>query len=275
MNNTSLKVLPPTWNKRTLEWPTVLLFFSVLIIFSVSTYFALKLPAYYLPVFILINTLCVYSIFTVMHEASHGNISRKYSGLEYFMGVISGLMFHGSYEHFIFIHLKHHAKVNIPGEDPDLHAKGPITLKKLFIWCFTLPLYINFYVNSELYRRQSYFKTLYPYVLILTFYAFAAFYGFAGVALLLWLLPSMLGVALTVYVFDHLPHHPHSSTGKYTNARVFPHKYLDWILFMESYHLIHHLWPSIPWVEYPKVYAQKRSELLAAGSLEVSLFKKN
>jgi beta-carotene hydroxylase len=102
-------------------------------------------------------------------------------------------------------------------------------------------------------------------------YALGLYKGFFIELLVFWLLPSMLGVAITTLVFDHLPHAPHSDTGKYTNARSFPDKRIDWFVFMHSYHIVHHLWPSIPWYRYREAYIQRRAELAAAGNLEISL----
>jgi fatty acid desaturase len=42
------------------------------------------------------------------------------------LGLFAGLVMHGSFEQFVGIHLKHHASVNDPQEDPDLHARAPI-----------------------------------------------------------------------------------------------------------------------------------------------------
>jgi beta-carotene hydroxylase len=127
-------------------------------------------------------------------------------------------------------------------------------------------------MKSGIYKRQSYFKVFSPYLFIIAVYTIAYYFGFLKEAFLLWLIPSFFGVIITVYVFDHLPHHPHADTGKYTNARTYPHPILDKVFFMHSYHIVHHLWPSIPWYLYKSVYEDKRSELQAAGNIEVKLF---
>lgn len=263
------KIVPaPSWKKTNIEWPTVLLFIGVMAVFTLSTYLGVTRSTAFWPLFIVVNAFCVYGVFTVMHEASHKNISRKYSRLEYAMGVVSCLLFHGSYDQFISIHLQHHSKVNVKGEDPDLHAAGPVTLKTLFMWGCTLLVYLVFFIKNDMFQKRRQWGLVLPYVFILSLYALSLFYGFALELILFWLIPTFFGTMLTIYVFDYLPHRPHKDPGKYTNASFYPRKGWDWFYFMHSHHLIHHLWPSIPWYRYRECYRQKRDELLAAGSLE-------
>jgi len=261
-------VRAPQWKKSEIEWPTVFLFFVVMTVYILSTYFAWRSPASLWPLFVLINSLAVYAIFTVMHEASHKNISRKYPRFEYALGVVSSLLYHGAYEQFVSIHLRHHSKVNLKGEDPDLHASGPITFKKLMMWGTTLLVYLAFFLKNGMFQKRRQWGIYLPYLFVLSLYMLSAFYGFTLKLLIFWLLPSFLGVILTVYVFDHLPHRPHTDPGKYTNAAFYPRRGIDWLLFMQSHHLVHHLWPSIPWYRYRDCYAQRRAELLTAGSIE-------
>jgi beta-carotene hydroxylase len=268
--NNKIVVPAPVWVKPSTEWPTVVLFLVVMSVFSVSMFYALQAPNWALPFFIILNTACVYSSFTVIHEASHRNISRRFPKLEYLIGTLTGfIFFHGSFDQFISIHLRHHSKVNQPGQDPDLHAQGPITLARLLSWGATVMHYSNFYWKKGLHKPERFVKMAIPYVLILTTYVAAFVSGFLPQLLLLWTLPSLFGVILTIYVFDHLPHRPHNDTGKYTNSSIYPKPALDWLLFMQSHHLIHHLWPSIPWYRYRECFAQRRDDLLKAGAIVV------
>jgi beta-carotene hydroxylase len=41
---------------------------------------------------------------------------------------------------------------------------------------------------------------------------------------------------------------------------------MNWLIMGQNYHLIHHLWPSIPWFEYRPAYQATRHILDAKGS---------
>jgi beta-carotene hydroxylase len=271
MNSSNTKLVPaPVWSKAPTEWPTVVLFLVVALLHAISIYTAIHSPAWTWAFFAIFNTICVYGAFTIVHEASHRNISRRYPRLEYFLGFYTTMVFfHGAFEQFIAIHLRHHAKVNQEGEDPDLHAKGPFTFWRALGWGGTLWQYSSFFWRNGLYRRGRAIKLITPYIIITTLYVVAFAEGFLPALIVLATIPTILGTSLTIIVFDHIPHHPHNSSGKYTNARMYPSKGVDWLTFMQSHHLIHHLWPSIPWYRYRECYAQRRQDLLEAGAIEV------
>ncbi len=260
------KVPAPQWPRPSTEGRTVALYAAVMATVATSSALALRLGVQTWPFFILVNAFAVYVSFTVMHEASHKNISRGFPRLEAFMGLTTGLLFHGSYEQFIGIHLRHHAKVNQKGQDPDLHAAGPLGLLTPLKWSATLFVYLAHYLRGGYFRREKAMAVLGPYVFIAAAYFMAWRLGHLQALLCLWLVPSLLGTILTIWVFDHLPHHPHADPGKFTNARFYPHPVLDWAFFMQTHHLVHHLWPSVPWYRYRECYRQREAELLRAGA---------
>ncbi|MEO5667469.1 MAG: fatty acid desaturase, partial [Bdellovibrionota bacterium] len=107
-----------------------------------------------------------------------------------------------------------------------------------------------------------------PYILLTALYVAAFFGGWIPELLLLFTLPSLIGVGVTVLVFDYLPHHPHKDTTRYGNATVYDVPRWNWFFMGHSFHIVHHLWPSIPWYRYREVYSQARTELVAAGVRE-------
>ena len=63
----------------------------------------------------------------------------------------------------------------------------------------------------------------------------------------------MVGVTLGLF-FDYLPHRPFTSRNRWTNARIYPSQLMNMLIMGQNYHLVHHLWPSIPWFEYKPAY---------------------
>ena len=81
-----------------------------------------------------------------------------------------------------------------------------------------------------------------------------------------WFAPAlMVGVTLGLF-FDYLPHRPFTSRNRWTNARIYPGRLMNWLIMGQNYHLVHHLWPSIPWFEYKPAYEATKPLLDAKGS---------
>ncbi len=64
-----------------------------------------------------------------------------------------------------------------------------------------------------------------------------------------------MGIALGLF-FDYLPHRPFNERNRWKNARVYPSPLLNILILGQNYHLIHHLWPSIPWYKVQPAYYQ-------------------
>ncbi len=78
-----------------------------------------------------------------------------------------------------------------------------------------------------------------------------------------------MGLALGFF-FDYLPHRPHQERDRWKNARVYPGKVLNILIMGQNYHLIHHLWPSIPWYNYQNAYYATKPLLDAKGCYQTS-----
>jgi beta-carotene hydroxylase len=91
-----------------------------------------------------------------------------------------------------------------------------------------------------------------------------------GYILNFWFIPAFLvGIALGLF-FDYLPHRPFTDRNRWKNARVYPGKVLNILILGQNYHLIHHLWPSIPWYNYQPAYDLMKPLLDEKGSPQTS-----
>mgnify|MGYP003709843697 CR=1 FL=1 len=75
-----------------------------------------------------------------------------------------------------------------------------------------------------------------------------------------------IGLALVGFVFVFLPHHPadiSAHDNKYQASTV--RQGWEWLLtplmVFQNYHLIHHLYPNVPFYNYLKIWNLKRDEL--------------
>jgi beta-carotene hydroxylase len=81
-----------------------------------------------------------------------------------------------------------------------------------------------------------------------------------------WFTPALVvGVALGLF-FDYLPHRDFQERNRWKNARVYPGKLLNILILGQNYHLIHHLWPSIPWYQVQPAYYAVKPLLDVKGS---------
>ena len=94
----------------------------------------------------------------------------------------------------------------------------------------------------------------------------AAIVGGWFVALaIVWLVPAALAVLFLAFAFDFLPHWPYDTSARYFDTRIYPGRALNALLLGQNHHLIHHLWTTIPWFRYRRVFAATESDLVARG----------
>ena len=81
----------------------------------------------------------------------------------------------------------------------------------------------------------------------------------------MWLVPAVLAVIFLAFAFDFLPHYPYDTDARYFDTRITPGRVLNTVLLGQNYHLIHHLWTTIPWYRYRRVFAATERDLTARG----------
>ena len=84
--------------------------------------------------------------------------------------------------------------------------------------------------------------------------------------LLLWFLPTRLGVLVLNIFFQWLPHHPFDHSERYLNTRVSLWPGGTFLTLQQNLHLMHHLWPSVPFYNYARLFQRLRPVLKAEGS---------
>ena len=98
-----------------------------------------------------------------------------------------------------------------------------------------------------------------------------------GMALLVyWLLPARIAIICLALAFDYLPHSPYKATdaeNKYqaTSVRTGMEWFLTPLLMSQNYHLVHHLYPLVPFYRYVRVWRAKERFHLSQAPLMVTL----
>ncbi|MEO1368405.1 MAG: fatty acid desaturase, partial [Acidobacteriota bacterium] len=222
-----------------------------------------------------LQVVLAYLSFTPLHEASHGNIAGRAKGLkgvERLVGWLAGVPLLAPYPAFRKLHLDHHGHTNDHEHDPDFWvaggSRGAVLLRCLTI----LPHYywriVLGAVRSPSSRDTASILALLAYATLAASFAAA---GRGGWVLAVWVGPALLSAAVLAFAFDWLPHHPHSERGRYRNSRILLFPGLEVLLASQNLHLIHHLYPRIPFYRYAPFFREVRSTLEAKGAPIVDL----
>jgi len=220
----------------------------------------------------LANTIFIYSLYTVVHEALHSNISSRTKSLRWvdtLAGLIACVPLWLHYHQHKRQHMQHHAHTN-EETDPDIYAKG-----SFLAWVFLrAPAALLSYFNPvQQYRDCKRFRCSrrdYVYT-ALSFSAYAAIVigliaaGYGREVLFLWFVPWWIGQTVMLTFFTWTPHHDHSETGRYRNTRVSLFPGANFLLQGQNYHLIHHMIPSIPYYRYKSTFDEMRPILEQQG----------
>ena len=251
-------------------WRTVLWFFGVLA--ALGSVAALSIAgqlSYWVAV--PLNAILIYFIFAPLHEAVHDNIvgsHTRFRFLEILIGHASGFILLAPYPGFRKLHLHHHQHTNAPEEDTDYWVKSDNYFTAILRCMLIQPVYVlHLYriardpVSLRIFWHEVAYLAVYS-VLIAAAYAL----GWGSELMLLWILPGYIGVVMCPLFFDWPVHHPHSERGRYQSAAILlfpkPIRGLMEIAFLgHSYHLMHHLYPRIPFYHYGTAYFALESEL--------------
>jgi beta-carotene hydroxylase len=218
------------------------------------------------------NTVFIYALYTVVHEAVHGNISSRNKALRWvdtLAGVIACAPLWLNYHQHRRQHMEHHAHTN-EESDPDIYARGSFPG-----WIFVrLPAaLINYFNPFQQYRDCKRFNCTSREIAytFLSFGTHAAIVigliaaGYWREVLLLWFIPWWIGQTAMLTFFTWTPHHDHHETGRYRNTRVSLFPGANFLLQGQNYHLIHHMLPAIPYYRYEAAFVEMRPILEEKG----------
>jgi fatty acid desaturase len=197
----------------------------------------------------------------VIHDACH-NAAHPNRFWNAVMGHGAALLLGFSFPVFTRVHLQHHAHVNDPKHDPDhiVSTFGPL-------WLIAPRFFYHevFFFRRRLWRGNELMEWAVARMVFFAIVLLAIQHQFLPFIFNCWFAPAlMVGVTLGLF-FDYLPHRPFNSRNRWHNARVYPGRMMNWLIMGQNYHLVHHLWPSIPWFEYKPAYEATR-HLLDANS---------
>jgi len=261
-------------------WPTVALFVFVVVGLVTSTYcvFQELIPTW---LAIALNTLFTYQAFTVLHDATHNSLSLNKT-INNTLGrmatfILSPVL---SFRVMRFVHMQHHRFANDPVKDPDhwVATGAPWTFP--FRWLVLDLSYPIFYLRNNVWKTRPKSEVQSQLIsLAIGIATFVAIYqaGFLMDAIVLWLLPARIAIFFLAMAFDFLPHYPHAASAQEdqyqaSNNRMGFEWLLTPLLLGQNYHLVHHLYPTVPFYRYIKVWRAKENAHLQNQALTGKAF---
>lgn len=209
-----------------------------------------------------------YLSYTVLHESAHGSISGSHKNLRWLneaLGYIAGWIIMIPLTAHRHEHLAHHRHTNEPDADPDYIVSG-ITRSPLHAAWYATRVYVGqftYYFDNRWQsapRKQNIafcLETALIFVPRLALLASPLWLEAASVFGLAWL----LGLGLTVYLFAYLVHRPHENSGRFVDTSTIEagwrpvNKIITLLWVYQNYHSIHHLFPRVPFYQYPSLFS--------------------
>lgn len=256
-------------------WPSVALGAAIVISFAGVCWLAVA-GAIPLWLGLVLNTGILYASQTPLHEACHGNIAGRESRwmwLNHLIGYACGSILLHDYKAFRALHLMHHRDTNDAEFDPDHWVKVSNPLRVLLRCLTIVPYYNHYFFKMVVFRpevpgnKKLAMQVIASYWVLYTIAFWIAVAGYWRELLALWIGPHVLASALIIFFFAYLTHQPHRDTDRYRDTNIFWVKgrilgpVVNWLYLFQNYHLIHHLFPRVPFYLYGEAFRELKPVL--------------
>ena len=252
--------------KPKFAWPTIILFLICAGFIIGSTWAAIYGHISYLAG-CLINGTAGYFLFSPMHDAIHSSLGRS-KQLNLWVGRISFLFYSSlvAFELMRFIHFRHHRNANGDGDEADgVIQSGPGWFRPLK-WPFLDLIYAWAYLRYLKERPISEKRNIIIMVLVtMVMWPWLIINGYLMELLVFWIIPQRISFFFLSFVFVYLPHVPNEISEKEDAYRATSiREGMEWLLsplmMYQNYHLVHHLYPNVPFYRLVKIWNSRLDE---------------
>ena len=253
-------------------WPTLILAGVVISIYSATTVMVLteQIP---LATGTLVVSCLYYMSYTVFHEAVHGSISGSNERLVWVndvLGCVMGQILCVSY----FAHKKQHLKNHT-------HRHEPPSEKRIGFFREVASVaklqYRDFFTDNWTQASAGDRRKVILEITLIVTVRGILILSFAGLTAALYFTASLLlGVLILIVLFIWCVHPPIGETRRYQNTVtfLFPkplHWLITWLWLFQNYHIIHHLFPRVPFYRYREFFHEIEPELIQLNASIVRL----
>ncbi|MCJ8333357.1 MAG: fatty acid desaturase [Epibacterium sp.] len=255
-------------------WPTVII--GIAVMAGMLGVYALAFAGI-IPLWLgcILNILLLHPNYTVIiHEAGHGNIAHEVEEmrwLENTIGWIASFFYlFLPYSVAKVVHDHHHAYTNDPDRDPDYFMETSHNLLGLIMNSLRFGVMWPYFALVKRRHHPDMKKirfSAYLYFVITLGFCVAMFSaGFGAELAMLYIIPTFTAAFLLALILDYVPHAPGRQGDRYRDTRIYHFLGSFWYTLGHSLHLIHHMFPRVPWYHYPKVYRELLPELQREGA---------
>ena len=225
----------------------------------------------------LINGTSGYFLFSPMHDAIHSSLGRS-KQLNLWVGRITFLYFSSlvAFELMRFIHFRHHRNANGEGDEADqVVQSGPAWLR-LLKWPFIDFIYGWKYLGYWKDRPKSETRNvIIMFLATIVVWPWLIINGYLTELLMFWIIPQRISFFFISFIFVYLPHVPNEISEKEdayraTSIRMGMEWLLSPLMMYQNYHLVHHLYPNIPFYRMVKIWNSRLDEHLSHDPAIVS-----
>lgn len=261
-----------------IAWPTMLLFVIALLLWG-GVIALVEQGTVGLWLSMPVQAMAIFMMFTVLHDGVHRSLARGYPRLNDLVANFAGYFLSpiASCASFRVAHFAHHRHTNHATDDPDMWSGvGRRWLMPLH-WATADLAYIPpLWRDRDKLSGWEKFQIVGSIVLLVSGLCAAVLLGYGYEALVYWVIPSRLAVLWLAFAFNYLPHHPHDvlqSHNPYaaTNVREGGEPLMKWVFLYQNYHLIHHLFPSVPFYRYLRIWQKYGRDFRDRGAPTVPL----
>ena len=217
----------------------------------------------------------IHALAVLQHDALHGSIFRKrlldrWAGFLLFVPVALSAY---AYRMVHLLHHKHTRSEHDPYEYTNLVANRKAASVSFYAWPFLGALFLLFQVPvTGLLRgsRRDRLNILLEYALIAAIYTgvflLAARYAFTDALIHCWLIPLL--VTFVIAQVRVWAEHAMTSRGSplVESRTVTSNRIVSFFMVNFNYHLEHHLYPSVPWYNLPKLHKLLQLQYRMAGA---------
>ncbi|HEX7672262.1 MAG TPA: fatty acid desaturase [Polyangiaceae bacterium] len=212
-------------------------------------------------VHVLISAVGVHLAFTVWHEAVHATASKS-ARMNNVVGVLGMLPYMTPYFMQRWVHLEHHRKLNLPDDPNFIYTDGPLlTLPFRYVRALG---YAKKLLRTDPRTKGERLSDLVTTALVGSVYLGAVLTGHVVDVLVLWFVPVVVAKFVMDWYVNYLPHRG-LPADKYLGTRIIDVAWFTPLVLGHNYHAVHHLWPTVPWHMYRRIYRKKLDHLTRHG----------